>query len=289
MLNAVDKIDGFYMNYLNPKTGKWGSRHVSMGALGDSFYEYLLKSWLITNKRDVEGLRMYEEALQAFEKKLFFKSQKDGLFYIAEMKGSRLDHKFDHLACFAGGMFALHAFNIQNDTTKKYWLGKAEDLAHTCHESYIRSGTHLGPESFRFTNEFSAMAINDREKYFILRPEVVEAWFYLWRLTKKQKYRDWAWDAAQSIEKYCKTEAGYSGIRNVYEPDNPSHDDVQQSFFLAETLKYFYLIFSPDDVIPLDKWVFNTEAHPLPVRFVDSDHAPTDGHSNTNFNRTKSR
>uniref|UniRef100_A0A915JZP7 alpha-1,2-Mannosidase n=1 Tax=Romanomermis culicivorax TaxID=13658 RepID=A0A915JZP7_ROMCU len=287
MLNAIDKIDGFYMNYLNPKTGKWGSRHVSMGALGDSFYEYLLKSWLITNKRDVEGLKMYEEALQAFEKKLFFKSQKDGLFYIAEMKGSRIDHKFDHLACFASGMFALHAVNVQNDTAKKHWLEKAEELAHTCHESYIRAGTHLGPESFRFTNEFSAMTINDREKYFILRPEVVEAWFYLWRLTKNQKYRDWAWDAALSIEKYCKTEAGYSGIRNVYEPENVSQDDVQQSFFLAETLKYFYLIFSPDDVIPLDKWVFNTEAHPLPVRFADSDHAPNGPNSNINDNRIK--
>ena len=46
---------------------------------------------------------------------------------------------------------------------------------------------------------------------------------------------------------------------------NPMKDDVQQSFFLAETLKYLYLLFSPDDVIPLDLWVFNTEAHPLPV------------------------
>ena len=44
-----------------------------------------------------------------------------------------------------------------------------------------------------------------------------------------------------------------------------SHDDVQQSFFLAETLKYLYLIFSDDDLVPLDKWVFNTEAHLLPI------------------------
>ena len=38
-----------------------------------------------------------------------------------------------------------------------------------------------------------------------------------------------------------------------------------QSFFLAETLKYFYLIFCDYDVINLDEWVFNTEAHPLKV------------------------
>lgn len=40
---------------------------------------------------------------------------------------------------------------------------------------------------------------------------------------------------------------------------------TSSSWFLAETLKYLYLLFSPDDLIPLDKWVLNTEAHPLPV------------------------
>ena len=68
----------------------------------------------------------------------------------------------------------------------------------------------------------------------------------------------------QAIEKHCHVGAGYSGIRDVTDT-NLNHDDVQQSFFLAETLKYLYVIFSDDSLIPLDKWVFNTEAHPLPV------------------------
>lgn len=42
-------------------------------------------------------------------------------------------------------------------------------------------------------------------------------------------------------------------------------DNMMQSFFLAETLKYFYLLFSPSSVISLDEWVFNTEAHPLRI------------------------
>ena len=42
-------------------------------------------------------------------------------------------------------------------------------------------------------------------------------------------------------------------------------DDMMQSFFLAETLKYLYLLFSPPSVISLDEWVFNTEAHPLRI------------------------
>lgn len=29
--------------------------------------------------------------------------------------------------------------------------------------------------------------------------------------------------------------------------------------------RYLYLLFSGDDLLPLDHWVFNTEAHPLPV------------------------
>ena len=90
----------------------------------------------------------------------------------------------------------------------------------------------------------------------------MEAYFYLWRMTKDPKYRDWAWDAVQAIEKHCKTDSGYSGIRNVYD-QNPQKDDVQQSFFFAETLKYLFLIFSDDEAMPFDKYVLNTEAHPF--------------------------
>ncbi len=39
--------------------------------------------------------------------------------------------------------------------------------------------------------------------------------------------------------------------------------DSMESFWLRETLKYFYLVFSEPDLVNLDEWVFNTEAHPL--------------------------
>jgi len=98
----------------------------------------------------------------------------------------------------------------------------------------------------------------------------VESYFVLWRLTGDPKYRDWGWDAVQAIEQHCKAGpgGGYSGLRNVYSKD-PQQDDVQQSFFLAETLKYLYLLFSSNDLIDLDYWVFNTEAHPLPIKGVN--------------------
>lgn len=103
--------------------------------------------------------------------------------------------------------------------------------------------------------------------YYILRPEVIEGWFYLWRLTKNPKYRQWAWDAVEAIERNCLVpdRTGYSGIKNVND-EKVQHDDVQQSFFLAETLKYLYLIFSDDQLIPLDQWVMNSEGHPLPIK-----------------------
>lgn len=60
---------------------------------------------------------------------------------------------------------------------------------------------------------------------------------------------------------------GYSGHDDVTVTP-PHRNDKQESFWLAETLKYLYLLYSPSDVIPLATWVFNTEAHPLKVMAV---------------------
>ena len=68
----------------------------------------------------------------------------------------------------------------------------------------------------------------------------------------------------QALEQHCRVDTGFVGLKDVFQ-ENPPKDNVQQSFFLAETLKYLYLLFSDDSIIPLDQWVFNTEAHPLPV------------------------
>ncbi|EDO38861.1 predicted protein [Nematostella vectensis] len=261
VVDQVQKPNGLYPNYLNPRTGVWGSQHVSLGALGDSFYEYLLKSWIMSGKMDKKARDMYDKAVEAIERMLVQRSRKSNLTYLAEYKYGRLEHKMDHLACFTAGMFALGAKESKNE---KHYLQLGAELANTCHEAYKRTATGIGPESFRFEGNAEAVAIRNNERYYILRPEVIEGWFYMWRFTRDSKYRDWAWEAAQNIEKHCRVDGGYSGIRDVTNP-NVAHDDVQQSFFLAETLKYLYMIFSDDSLLPLDKWVINTEAHPLPV------------------------
>lgn len=266
VIKKQDRPDGLYPNYLNPKTGRWGQQHISMGALGDSFYEYLLKSWLQSAKTNDEAKQMYVDAMDTAVGKLIQKSN-GGLTYFAEMKFNRLEHKMDHLACFSGGMLALGGTHLEEPLKSKHIeLGKA--ITHTCHESYDRSSTKLGPEAFRFSDAIEAKALKSNEKYYILRPEVIESYFVLWRLTHDVRYRQWGWEAVQALEKHCRVDGGYTGLKNVYS-DEPTQDDVQQSFFLAETLKYLYLLFSDDELISLDEWVFNTEAHPLPIKKVN--------------------
>lgn len=122
-----------------------------MGALGDSFYEYLLKSYLQTG--DVEARKMYDDAIEAFEQNGLIRYSKSGLLYFAEMRYDRLESKMDHLACFAGGMLALGAVYdptssqnhqaVENSRASRH-MKIAEGVTNTCHESYIRTATRLG-------------------------------------------------------------------------------------------------------------------------------------------------
>lgn len=134
-LAKIEKPKGLYPNYLNPQTGKWGQVHVSMGALGDSFYEYLFKTWLYSNKTDSQAKEMFDTSMEAMEKQLL-RTSKGGLKYWGEYINNRIDHKMDHLACFSGGLYALAA-NHSKDPRSYLDIGK--EITRTCHESYIKS------------------------------------------------------------------------------------------------------------------------------------------------------
>jgi mannosyl-oligosaccharide alpha-1,2-mannosidase len=98
-----------------------------------------------------------------------------------------------------------------------------------------------------------------------LRPEAFEAWFYMYRITGDKMYQEWGWEAFQAIEKYTKVENGYSSINNCKKIP-VTYRDMMESFLLSETLKYLYLLLADDQtMIPLDKYVFNTEAHAFPI------------------------
>lgn len=78
------------------------------------------------------------------------------------------------------------------------------------------------------------------------------------------RYREAAWTIFQAIERNCRVANGYVGFRNVH--DGKDLDDYMPSFFIAETLKYLFLLFSDPSLLPLDEWVFNTEAHAYPLK-----------------------
>ncbi|KAF4567315.1 hypothetical protein EYR40_006312 [Pleurotus pulmonarius] len=99
---------------------------------------------------------------------------------------------------------------------------------------------------------------------YLLRPETVESLYLLWKVTGDHRWRERGWLIFEAIERETKTKSGYASLRSV-EVKPGVQDDSMPSYFLAETLKYLYLLCRNDDPIPLDRWVFNTEAHPLPV------------------------
>lgn len=102
--------------------------------------------------------------------------------------------------------------------------------------------------------------ISDRK--YILRPEAIESVFIMYRITGDIKWMDKAWAMFSSIEKHTRTKIAAASLNDVTRSD-PHKIDSMESFWLAETLKYFYLVFSDFDTINLDEWVLNTEAHPL--------------------------
>ena len=262
--NQDQKLDGLYPVYVNKNTGDQ-SGHVTLGALGDSYYEYLLKMWYLTDKRVPKFREMYDEAISGIAEKMVKKTEPNKLWYFAELtdpKGTNTRAKMDELACFAaGGMFGYGA----QGATKERDQTIAQHVTAFCHEMWTRMGSGIAPEWVSCTGD-NDFAPGSGGKHYLLRPETIETYFYQWRLTHDSKYRDWAWEAFQAIEKNCRVESGgYSGIRDVTMPDGGTKDDLQQSFFLAETLKYFYLVFSDDKVLSLNDVVFGTEAHPYSI------------------------
>ncbi|KAG6833227.1 hypothetical protein H0H87_009848 [Tephrocybe sp. NHM501043] len=103
-----------------------------------------------------------------------------------------------------------------------------------------------------------------KKSAYLLRPETVESLYILWRVTGDIKWRERGWKIFAAIEQETKTASGYASVKAVDASPARLYDNMP-SYFLAETLKYLYLLFINEDPIPLDEWVFNTEAHPLPV------------------------
>ncbi|KAA3678020.1 mannosyl-oligosaccharide alpha-1,2-mannosidase, partial [Paragonimus westermani] len=172
----------------------------------------------------------------------------------------------DHLVCFLPGTLA---YGVYHGLPRSH-LVLAEKLMRSCYEMYNFTSTHLGPEIVYFTKESNAktdIQIQPADRHSFLRPEVMESLFCLYYITKNPVYREWGKNIFQAFETYAKLPVhGYAGLWDVTNP-NSKHIDKMDSFWLAETLKYAYLLFNETAAVKLSfsKWVFNTEGHPLPI------------------------
>ncbi|KAM4607313.1 mannosidase, alpha, class 1B, member 1b [Polymixia lowei] len=261
------KLDGLVPMFINTNSGQFAHQGIyTLGARADSYYEYLLKQWLQGGKKENQFLEDYLQAMEGVKKNLLQKSSPNGLTFVGELSHGQFSPKMDHLVCFLPGTLALGAYNgLPADH-----MELAKQLMDTCYQMYAQMETGLSPEIVHFNmHQGSTRDVDVKlaDRHNLLRPETVESLFYLYRFTKDMKYRDWGWEILQNFNKYTKVSSGgFTSINNVRDPDYPSPRDKMESFFLGETLKYLYLLFSDEPhLINLDQYVFNTEAHPLPI------------------------
>jgi ER degradation enhancer, mannosidase alpha-like 2 len=231
---------GLVGSTINVETGAWidPTSHISGGI--DSYYEYLLKSWLLFNDKDCQ--KMWKTSVQAIHKYLADHT-KNGLWYaqVDMNTGKKISTHFGALDAFFPAVLA-----------RAGQLESARKLEDSAYKMWTTFG--IEPEEI----DYSTMKISSPG--YPLRPEVIESAYYLLFYTKDTRYTEMGSTFLLSLVRFCKTDAGYAALRNVETRDK---SDNMESFFLAETLKYLYLIFAPRQTLDLNKVVFNTEAHPL--------------------------
>ncbi|KAL9117382.1 MAG: hypothetical protein Q9187_006083, partial [Circinaria calcarea] len=214
-------------------------------------------------------------------------SSRPDLTFLADYNGTNLIYASQHLACFDGGNFLLGGQVLGRQDYIDFGLA----LVNGCHDTYASTATHIGPESFAWDDSavpseqtafYNASGFCLTNPAYILRPEVIESYYYAYRITGNATYQDWAWDAFVAINATTRTESGFSSISNVNAADGGTKTDLQESFLFAEVLKYSYLIHAPVEHDGVNSWVFNTEAHPfkvagMPIRASGAGRGPSEG------------
>ncbi|KAH7385646.1 glycoside hydrolase [Pyrenochaeta sp. MPI-SDFR-AT-0127] len=269
----------------------------TIGGNADSLYEYLPKAHALLGSADASS-RKYESMSRAFldtaMNELFFAPMipgKEDILISGNVDvladGPSLDPESEHLSCFIGGLFALSGRLFQSDE----YLEMGAKLARGCAYAYDSFPTGVMPERYNmvlcpgadhrkpcaWNEERYAAEAAERPQYrsnlpkgfttakdprYILRPEAIESVFVLWRITGDPVWREVAWDMFEAVSNATSTKYANAAIMDVTVIGSRK-EDYMESFWLAETLKYFYLCFADRDLISLDDFVLNTEAHPF--------------------------
>jgi mannosidase alpha-like ER degradation enhancer 2 len=222
------------------ETGQWVSRASHVGGGIDSYYEYLLKCARLFGDRECE--EMWRESLRALNRRLADETP-SGLWYgqVDMDTGRRTATEFGALHAFLPAVLALGGD-----------LGRARRLQDSSFRMWTGNGIEPEVVDYRTMRVISPG--------YQLRPEIMESAYYLHRFTKDPRYLQMGRRFFEDLVARCRTADGYTILKNVATGEK---GDLMPSYFLAETLKYLYLIFAPDTTLDFDRVVFNTEAHPL--------------------------
>ena len=225
---------------IDVETGRWTSRASHVGGGIDSYYEYLLKCWRLFG--DAECGAMWRESIGALDRYLADDAP-TGFWYgqVDMLTGKRTATEFGALHAFLPAVLALGGD-----------LGRARRLEASCFKTWNLHGVE--PEVV----DYRTMAVV--EAGYPLRPEIVESAYYLRHYTRDPRYLEMGRTFLAGLLAHCRTDAGYTVLKNVVTKEK---GDLMPSYFLAETLKYLYLIFAPDQALDFDQVIFNTEGHPL--------------------------
>ena len=231
---------GLVGSTINVETGAWTDpdSHISGGI--DSYYEYLWKCWLLFGDKDC--LEMWQASIAAVNQYLADEVRGELWYGHADMNmGKRTDPQYGALDAFFPAVLAhsgdmARARRLQDSSFKMWNLhGIEPEILDYKTMQIVHNGYHL-------------------------RPEIVESTYYLHHFTRDRQYRKMGEKIFNDFAKYCRVESGYAALRNVVTKEKR---DEMESFVLAETFKYFYLLFAPPQTLDFERVVFNTEAHPL--------------------------
>uniref|UniRef100_A0A1I8FC30 alpha-1,2-Mannosidase n=1 Tax=Macrostomum lignano TaxID=282301 RepID=A0A1I8FC30_9PLAT len=258
ILAKANKPNGLYPNYIHPSTASW---------LGDSFYEYLIKRVAPFGQSGCRSKQLFDESLPGIERHMLRTSD----FSSAALLGRRKirSHSGEEDGSFGllcrRVMFALGAHETRQSAASSstsnrslingFKLGRR--ITATCRESYERTAVKLGPESFRFDSGVEAVAVRVPEKVMlmmglqgtplVIKQSVNRGKLFLHVAINARTIKNIATGPGMLCA-HLKPTAGPKpaiqacGMCTLL--PSPGKDDVQQSYFLAETLKYLYLIFS---------------------------------------------
>uniref|UniRef100_A0A8C0K8C8 alpha-1,2-Mannosidase n=1 Tax=Canis lupus dingo TaxID=286419 RepID=A0A8C0K8C8_CANLU len=234
--NLRSNDTGLLGNVVNIQTGRWVGKQSGLGAGLDSFYEYLLKSYILFGEK--EDLEMFNAAYRSIQNYLrrgreaCNEGEGDPPLYVNVnmFSGQLMNTWIDSLQAFFPGLQVL--------------IGDVED-AICLH---------------RYNWQLQAPDV----LFYPLRPELVESTYLLYQATKNPFYLHVGMDILQSLEKYTKVKCGYATLHHVIDK---SKEDRMESFFLSETCKYLYLLFDEENPVHKSgtKYMFTTEGHIVSV------------------------